>query len=77
MTCSCLPGWVCRECLEREIEQLKKVYGKTLRDEFAMAALTGLTNDTKFVSTATTGAKLLAAACYEVADAMMSARGNK
>jgi len=68
---------LCREALE-EIEMLKEIIrhcrqammGPNLRDDFAMAALTGFISNDDF----TGNKKKYTKTSYEIADAMMEAR---
>ena len=56
------------------IDQEYIVMPKTLRDEFAMAALQGETSRTGFKDYDGPGPVEMAVACYKLADAMMEAR---
>ena len=70
----------CETYVEQEVRKLKETVAelekqtKTLRDEFAMAAMCELIRrpDDDTIS----NTKTLSVACYAIADAMMEARNN-
>lgn len=63
------------QCIQvgKAYDEAKKREVKTLRDEFAMAALTGMLADPNV----TADFQMISKSCYEAADCMMIERGNK
>jgi len=52
-------------------------HGMTLRDYFAAAALQGFISDTSIPASIKVDATLLSRSAFQVADAMLKARGDK
>ena len=54
-----------------------RLMGMTLRDYFAAAALQGFISDTSIPASIKVDATLLSRSAFQVADAMLKARGDK
>ena len=61
-----------REALEARARAANRASAVTLRDRFAMAALTGLCADPN-----SGHVEQMATWCYDIADAMLAARGKR
>ena len=67
-------GCECRKFLMSGSANVPVPIVETLRDRFAMAALTGLISGTLFTPEVDVSTDLIATAAYDIADAMMEAR---
>ena len=61
-----------REALEARARAANRASAVTLRDRFAMAALTGLCADPN-----SSNEEQMATWCYDIADAMLASRGKR
>ena len=65
--------WEAREALEARARAANRASAVTLRDRFAMAALTGLCADPNSGH----DVEQMATWCYDIADAMLASRGKR
>ena len=67
-------GCGCQKYIAQKQSNVPVPIVETLRDRFAMAALTGLISGTLFTPEVDVSTDLIATAAYDIADAMMEAR---
>lgn len=66
-----IPAYMVSACCKSELEYQKSELAKTLRDEFAMAALTGLMSNADWFRYEEDS---IAERCYALADAMLAVK---
>ena len=69
--------WEAREALEARARAANRASAVTLRDRFAMAALTGLCADPNSGHDDRSTVEQMATWCYDIADAMLASRGKR